>query len=102
LSASPTEVAVLDDRRSEVLDEVVAMIVEVIGEDYLLDIEVGLDTSFQDDLEIESIEFVALAEKLFERYGERVDFIEWLATKELDEIIELTVGELVTFIADSL
>jgi acyl carrier protein len=83
----------------EVLREVGEMIVAVIGEDYLLDVDIEMATSFQDDLEIESIEFVALAEQLHERYGADVDFVAWLADKELDEIIALTVGELVTFIA---
>ena len=57
-----------------------------------------LETSFEKDLELESIEFVALAEKLQERYGKSVDFVGWLSSKELDEIIGLTVGELVEFI----
>ncbi len=45
-----------------ILDEVVAILVEVIGEDFLLDTEVTSETSFNDDLAVESIEFVALAE----------------------------------------
>ena len=36
----------------------------VVGEDYLLAIEIDMETSFNDDLEMESIEFVALAEQL--------------------------------------
>jgi acyl carrier protein len=98
LSAGPLPIA--DPvAEQEVLREVGEMIVSVIGEDYLLDVEIEMTTSFQDDLEIESIEFVALAEQLHERYGGEVDFVAWLADKELDEIIALTVGELVTFIA---
>ena len=54
--------------------------------------------AFDEDLELESIEFVALAEQLLERYGEQVDFVGWLATMELDEIIALTVGQLVDFV----
>ena len=82
-----------------VLREVSDMIVAVIGEDYLLDVIIDMETSFQDDLEIESIEFVALAEQLNTRYGDEVDFVLWLADKELDDIIALTVGDVVTFIA---
>jgi acyl carrier protein len=81
-----------------ILDEVRRLLVDVIGEDYLLDIEIDLDTSFNEDLEVESIEFVALAERLLDRYGERVDFVGWLAEMELDDIIGLTVGDLVGFI----
>lgn len=83
----------------QVLAELTEMIGEVIGEDELLVVdEITLETSFNDDLELESIEFVALAELLMERYGERVDFVAWIADKELDAIIAMTVGELVAFI----
>ena len=58
-----------------------------------------MDTSFNADLELESIEFVALAEKLQHRYGERIDFVGWISNKSLDDIIALTVGDLVRFIA---
>ncbi len=81
-----------------VLDDVRAILRDVIGEDELLGIDIDLDTSFDEDLEVESIEFVALAEQLELRYGDRVDFIGWMAGMELDEIIELTVGQLVAFI----
>jgi acyl carrier protein len=79
------------------------MLGEVIGEDELsmLD-DITLETSFNEDLELESIEFVALAELLMEHYGERVDFVAWIADMELEQIIEMTVGELVTFIVGCL
>lgn len=90
----------LNETQSRVLAELSEMIVDVIGEDYLLDVAITMETSFQDDLEIESIEFVALSEKLYERY-DKVDFVEWIADKDLDEIIGLRVGELVELIAAS-
>ena len=86
----------------EVLAEVRSVLVEVIGDDFLLDTEIELDTSFNEDLELESIEFVALSERLLERYGSQVDFVAWMAEMDLDEIIALTVGELVDFIVTSL
>ena len=78
------------------------MIAEVVGEDYMLDVEIDMGTAFNDDLELESIEFVALAEKLHDTYGDRVDFVAWIAGKELDEIIDMTVGELVGHIVSCL
>jgi acyl carrier protein len=83
---------------AEVLAEVTEMITEVIGVDELVGLEIGLETSFQDDLEVESIEFVVLSERLMARYGEEVDFVGWMAGMELDEIIALTVGDLVAFV----
>jgi acyl carrier protein len=82
-----------------VLTTVSELIHEVIG-DGGLGPPITLETSFNRDLELESIEFVALAEKLQERYGRRVDFVRWLSGKELDAIIALRVGDLVELILE--
>ena len=74
------------------------MIQEVIGEDWDPDQEITAETSFSEDLELESIEFVALAEKLQAHYGDKLDFVSWLSDKELDEIIQLRVGDVAEFI----
>ncbi len=89
--------------KQQVLGAVTEMLTEVIGEDELLMVdEVTMDTSFNDDLELESIEFVALAEELTERYGEQVDFVGWIADLELDALVTMTVGQLVEFVAGCL
>jgi acyl carrier protein len=88
----------IETTEDAILDEVVGILVEVIGEDFLLDVEVTADTSFNDDLAVESIEFVALAEKLRERYGEKVDFVAFVGEMDLEEIVAMTVGRLVTHI----
>lgn len=85
-----------------VLAEVVEVLVEVLGDEFLLEGDVGMETRFNDDLAIESIEFVALAEKLKLRYGTRVDLVAFLAGKDIAEIMALTVGELTTYICDGL
>jgi acyl carrier protein len=85
-----------------VLATVSRLVTDIIGEEYVLALDIGLDTSFNADLEVESIEFVALAAKLREHYGERVDFVAFLADKEVHEIIALRVGDLVTYIEQSL
>jgi len=88
---------------TSVLADLSDMIGEVIGEDELLMVdEITMATSFNDDLELESIEFVALAELLMERYGEQVDFVEWIADMDLEQIINMQVGELVDFIVGRL
>jgi acyl carrier protein len=84
-----------------VLEVVEGMLVDVIGPEYMLALSIGMGTSFDTDLELESLEFVALAERLLDHYGGQVDFVAWLATMELDEIIALTVGDLVGFIVSS-
>ena len=82
----------------QVLQTVAGLIREVVGEDWARDIPIAMDTSFGEGLELESIEFVALADKLRGHYGESVDFVGWLSQKDLDSIINLTVGDVVRFI----
>jgi acyl carrier protein len=86
----------------EVLATVSTMIADVIGDDFLPETEITMETSFTDDLELESIEFVALAERLNDYYGDRVDFVDWIADMELEEIVALRVGELVEYITSCL
>ncbi|MGV4982060.1 acyl carrier protein [Streptomyces sp. NRAIS4] len=66
------------------------------------DVLIGLSTTFNRDLELESIDLVTLAGLLEERYGQRVNLAEFLAGMEFDEIIELTVGRLVEYVVWSL
>lgn len=85
-------------KQQQVLDSLAGMLRDVIGEAWVHDVVITAETRFADDLELESIEFVALAEKLQAEYGEGADFAGWLAGKELGEIIGLRVGEVVEFI----
>ena len=91
-----------NERQTAVLEDVAAMIKDVIGEEWTEDTVITMETTFTFDLEVESIELIALAEKLQERYGTDVNFPVWLADKDLDDIINLTVGQLVEYIAASL
>lgn len=84
--------------QGDTLTVVAALIRETIGEEWADEVDIGVETSFSDDLELESIEFVALAELVQERYGAGVDFVGWLSDMELDQIIGLKVGQLVEFI----
>lgn len=87
----------------QALVDVTTMIRRVIDDDELMAIEeVTLDTSFEHDLEMESIEFVALSEELMIHYGDDVDFLDWIGKLELEEIIEMRVGTLVDFIVGQL
>ena len=81
-----------------VLQTVATLVREVIGDEGALGPPIEMDTSFNADLELESIELVALAEKLHESYGQRIDFAGWLSGMELDAIIGLRVRDLVEHI----
>jgi len=82
-----------------ILADITRMLADVIGEDYLLDVSVTMDTAFSGDLELESIEFVALAGLMKQHYGSAVDFVGFLADKDLHQIIALRVGDVVEHIA---
>ncbi|MFE9794070.1 acyl carrier protein [Streptomyces goshikiensis] len=81
-----------------ILTEITGMLVEIVGDEFLLSEEVTMRTTFNEDLALESIEFVALAELLHHRYGSGVDLMGFLAEKDMDAILAMSVGELVTHI----
>jgi acyl carrier protein len=85
-----------------VLGEIDAMLRTILDEYGLDDAEIGMDTRFHDDLELESIDLVTLAGKLEEHYGSRVNFAEFIADLDIEEIIALTVGRLVRYVAAAL
>ncbi len=85
----------------EVLAEVCEMLNVVLDDVGGADMEIGMDTEFVADLDLESIDLVALSVQLQEHYGERVNFAEFMAGFEVDELIELRVGQLVTYITRS-
>jgi acyl carrier protein len=62
------------------------------------EVTVALETRFQDDLELESIELIALGDLLLERYGDSLNFAGWLTQLSLDELAELKVGDLVSWL----
>ncbi|HEV2361850.1 MAG TPA: phosphopantetheine-binding protein [Acidimicrobiales bacterium] len=88
------------DAQERVLVDLREIIAEVIGDEYVAEIEIGMTTSFYEDLEIESIELVALAEELQAKYGDSIDFAGWIAGMEVDEIIAMSVGRLVDYIVE--
>lgn len=86
----------------QVLADLERILNEVVGEDLLMGEPLTMETSFNDDLQLESIEFVALSESLLETYGSQVDFVSWMASMELDEVVSLTAGQVVDFVVSSL
>lgn len=85
-----------------VLAEVSDMIAVVLEDVGGVGSEIGMDTQFLADLDMESIDLVALSVHLQDHYGEQVNFAEFIAGFDVDEIIELSVGHLVAHITRSL
>ena len=59
-------------------------------------------STFAEDIQLESMEVMEVAERLIEEYEGRVDFVAWFADMELEDLIEITVGSVVDFIVASL
>ncbi|MGM9441625.1 acyl carrier protein [Streptomyces murinus] len=85
-----------------VLADITGMLREVLAEYGDDDTVISMSTTFNRDLELESIDLVTLAGLMEERYGGRVNLAEFLAGMEFEEIIELTVGRLVEYVVWSL
>ncbi|MDH6218619.1 acyl carrier protein [Streptomyces pseudovenezuelae] len=98
----PTATSTATDEDA-VLADITGMLERLLEDEYGLDdVEIGMTTTFNRDLELESIDLVTLAGLLEEKYGRRVNFAEFVAGMEFDEIIELTVGRLVEYVVQSL
>ncbi len=82
----------------EVLTSLKQFITEVIGEEFVNDLDITLESSFTKDLEMDSIELVAFAEKVKLRFGEHVDFTGWLSGMNIDQLINLRVSQVVNYI----
>ncbi|MGW3955346.1 acyl carrier protein [Streptomyces sp. NPDC004752] len=85
-----------------VLDEVVGLLREVLGEYEISDAAITMNTRFHDDLDMESIDLVTLSTALRAHYGDTVNFAAFIADRGLEEIIALTVGDLVRHVVASL
>jgi acyl carrier protein len=88
-----------DERLQGILDDVAVDIRAVLGEEWAAEVDIAMETSFADELEIESVEMVALSERLQSKFGDSIDLAAWLADKEMDELIELKVRDLVEYLA---
>ncbi|QUQ70371.1 phosphopantetheine-binding protein [Kutzneria sp. CA-103260] len=88
--------------RDVVFDEIAGMLRKVLAELGVDDVEITELTSFNEDLELESIDLVTLTALATEHWGEPVNLAEFLADKDLDEVIALKVGDLVDFVVAAL
>lgn len=63
---------------------------------------VTADARLETDLGMDSLELAALAAELRGRFGSQVDLGGYLAGLELDDLIDLTAGQLAEHLADRL
>jgi acyl carrier protein len=96
----------INESNMKVNDPVLALVIEkirsTINEDWIQDIEIERSTRFNDDLEIESIEFIKIANAIQQHYGARLDVAGWLSGKGIHELIALSVGDLSDYVTAAL
>ncbi len=82
----------------EIFDVLNRFITEVIGEEFVDEMDISPDSSFTKDLEMDSIEIVAFSEKVKLHFGENINFTGWLSNMDLDEIISLKLSDIINYI----
>jgi acyl carrier protein len=78
------------------------MVETLLAEYAVEEMPIERETTFHDDLELESVDLVTLADMLMDHYGPVVNLAEFFAEKELDEVIAMTVGEVVDYVVGRL
>ncbi|QWF83717.1 phosphopantetheine-binding protein [Amycolatopsis sp. CA-230715] len=81
-----------------VFSKVTELLGEMVGGADLLGIEITSGTTFHEDLGLESIDLVTFAGILADHFGTEVNLAEFLAEKELDEVIGLRVGDIADYV----
>ena len=87
-----------DHVRSEITPAVIGLIDDIVGGIDLLGIEVTAATRFHEDLQLESIDLVTLAGMLTDLYGPQVNLAAHLAEMDLDDVIDMTIGDIVDYV----
>jgi hypothetical protein len=82
----------------QLLAELAGMLATVTGEDDRWAAAISRSSRLEGDLRLESIELAAFAGLLTAGYGDRVDLAAFLAGLDLDQLIALTVGELIDYL----
>ena len=90
------------DQRISVFDTVAALLAPLVGDLDLLGIRITPDTAFHDDLMLESIDLVTFSSLLAEHFGPDVNLADFLTQKDLDEVIELRIGDISDYVSDRL
>jgi acyl carrier protein len=82
----------------ELLTLLKGFITEVIGEEFVEEMDITPESSFTKDLEMDSIEIVSFSEKIKAHFGDQIDFTGWLSSMDLDELINLDLSMIINYI----
>jgi len=78
----------LDSEKSKEIihEQLLQFVTEIIGSDVVEELNITKESIFTKDLEMDSIEIVAFAEKVRVQYGTGVDFTSWISNMELEAL----------------
>ena len=79
-------------------DDVAEALAAATGDESLLSAGITAATRLEGDLRLDSLDLAALGALLRDRYGRAVDLVGYVAGLDIDEIIELTVGDVTDYV----
>ena len=86
--------------RPELFAEIAGIIRDVTGEDDEWTARIAPESALAGDLGLESGELVEVGARLRDRFGDRVDLLGFLGGLDIDELIDLTVADLVAYVGE--
>ncbi len=92
----------MNSRFAEIVETLIGHIRRSVAEDWIQTYEIGPETRFSQDLEMESIEMVMLAATIQRHYGGRLAIVDWLSGRSLEDLVALSVGDLARHIDETL
>lgn len=96
MTVAPTGAGLVSPR---LLADLTGLLVTVTGEDERWAGRITPASRLEGDLQVESVELTALGAALADHYGDHVDLPQFLAGLNIDQLIGLTVGDLVGYVA---
>jgi len=79
-------------------DDLTEALAAATGDESLLSAGITAATRLEGDLRLDSLDLAALGALLRDRYGRAVDLVGYVAGLDIDEIIELTVGDVTDYL----
>ena len=90
--------ATLKMNHEELFTLLKGFITEVIGAEFVEEMDITPESSFTKDLEMDSIEIVSFSEKIKAHFGDQIDFTGWLSSMYLDQLINLDISIIINYI----
>ena len=79
-------------------DDIVGVLAAATGDESLLSAGLNAATRLEADLRLDSLDLTALSAILADRYGTAVDLAGYVAGLDIDQLIELNVGDVAAYV----